>query len=550
MTSRSKALDSYEHNSQNYFSLFTTGSLLFGFDFGATGSLLSNIRQYKSGFDDDRYTYLALVANSEGLTGLIAAGSSIGATVTFLFLLFLGNQVPKNDEIIISALFYFIGALFESLSGSIPWRNINGLLLLIAGRLLYGAGIALSFHSVPEYISEISPKIGRGSVCSLTEAMAVVGVCLGFLVGYLTGPDDGFVVSFRVGYIIALVMGCLAVFLPRSPQYLLKNGADEKEILESLQYTQPTATLQLVMELKKNHEAGKVVKTQWEKKLIGRLESALNKGFGTQILLSLPPEVKVLFMSRTLRRCLLLALLLVFLQQFSGQGAILYYSGEIFGELCPNSQADCVIGFGMVKLFFVIVMVFAADVWGRRKFLIGGASFMTLGLILLCIGMSKNQYPLALLGIFMSAAANEVSLATLLWVVLCEIFPQFVRSAAMSIAIATLFAWSSIVVFILPYMAANVGLLAVFITYTVTGGLSVVLMYFLVPETRGVDLEISYKLVNTRIDKTTKCCRSESSVLDPSDEFVQPSFDAPDSHGNPNVTPSRSTTIQGSYNTI
>jgi Sugar (and other) transporter len=135
-------------------------------------------------------------------------------------------------------------------------------------------------------------------------------------------------------------------------------------------------------------------------------------------------------------------------------------------------------------------------------------------------------------------------------VVLCEIFPQFVRSAAMSIAIATLFAWSSIVVFILPYMAANVGLLAVFITYTVTAGLSVVLMYFLVPETRGIDLEISYKLVNIRIDKTTKCCRYETAVSDQSDEFVQPSFDARDNDGGSNLTPSRPTTIQGSYNTI
>lgn len=552
MTSRPKVIDSsldcFPNCSSNLI-VPIAGSLLFGFDFGATGSLLSTVGQYKNGFDDDRYSYFVLVANSEGLTGLIAAGSSIGATVTFLFLLFLGNQVPKNDEIIISALFYFIGALFESLSGSLPWRNINGLVLLISGRLLYGAGIALSFHSVPEYISEISPKIGRGSVCSLTEAMAVVGVCLGFLVGYLAGAENGFVVSFRVGYIIALFMGCLAIFLPRSPLYLLKNGADEMEILESLQYTQPTATLELVAELRKSYESGKAIKTQWEKKLIGRLENVLNKGFGTQILLWLPSEVKVLFMSRTLRRCLLLALLLVFLQQFSGQGAILYYSGEIFGELCPNSQADCVIGFGMVKLFFVIVMVFAADWWGRRKFLIGGASFMTLGLVLLCVGLSQKQYPLALLGIFMSAAANEVSLATLLWVVLCEIFPQFVRSAAMSIAIATLFMWSSIVVFILPYIAANVGLLVVFITYTVTAGISVVLMYFLVPETRGIDLEISYKLVNIRIDKTTKCCRSES-MRDQSDEYVQPTFDLRESDEDLRPPSSSVPPRQGSYNSI
>lgn len=131
---------------------------------------------------------------------------------------------------------------------------------------------------------------------------------------------------------------------------------------------------------------------------------------------------------------------------------------------------------------------------------------MTIGLILLCIGLSKKFYTLALVGIYLSAAANEVSLATLLWVVLCEIFPQFVRSAAISIAVATFFAWSSIVVLILPYMVEKVDLLAVFIMYTVTGAISVALFFLFVPETRGVDIEISYMLVNRRMEKTLKCC--------------------------------------------
>jgi hypothetical protein len=74
------------------------------------------------------------------LTGLIAAGSSIGATLAFIFLLFLGNGIPKNDEIVLSALFYFIGALFESTSGNISWRNPAGLVILIIGRFIFGAG--------------------------------------------------------------------------------------------------------------------------------------------------------------------------------------------------------------------------------------------------------------------------------------------------------------------------------------------------------------------------------------------------------------------------
>ena len=500
-----------------------TGSLLFGFDYGATASLLSRISEFASGVDDDQYHYFVTVANSEGLTALVAAGSSIGATITFCFLIFFGNAISKNDEIVLSALFYFMGALLESVSGEVSWKNLTGLSILITGRLLYGAGIALSFHSVPEYISEISPKIGRGSICSLTEAMAVIGVCLGFLVGYLSSSGNGFIVTFRVGYIIAFVMGILALYLPRSPRSILMNGGCDEDVLKSLQYTRPTATLALVDELKEAFEDAKTVRLNWKKKVASKLEKYGKSRIFARIITALPAELKVLFISRTLRRCLYLALLLVFLQQFCGQGAILYYSGTIFGILCPTNTSDCIIGFGLVKLLFVLIMVFFADSYGRRRFLIVGSSFMTFGLVMLCIGFSYQVYPLAIFGIYLSVAANEISLATLLWVVLCEIFPQFVRSAAISIAVATLFICATIVVLMLPYISKSVGLLAVFLMYTVTGGLSVLLLYLFVPETRGIDLEVSYKLVNIRIEKSLQCCSTKVVDGDQSDD-VMPSL--------------------------
>jgi MFS family permease len=243
------------------------GSLLFGYDFGATSWLLTRIAEYGTGFDDDQYRVFVEVAHSDGLTGFIAAGSSIGATMTFVFLLFFGNGIPKNDEIMLSALLYFVGALLESSSGDVSWRNYMGLSLLVAGRLLYGAGIALSFHSVPQYISEISPRVGRGSIGSLTEAMTVTGVVLGFLVGYLDQGGSGFVVTFRVGYLIAVVMGMLAMVLPRSPSWLARKGADDDEVLESLQFIRPSATLQSVKELRKSIEANNSDKLRWESKL-------------------------------------------------------------------------------------------------------------------------------------------------------------------------------------------------------------------------------------------------------------------------------------------
>ena len=54
----------------------------------------------------------------------------------------------------------------------------------------------------------------------------------------------------------------------------------------------------------------------------------------------------------------------------------------------------------MVKLFSVLVMVFVADLQGRRQFLIGGTTVMLMGLIALCVGLAGNYYTVALIGMY------------------------------------------------------------------------------------------------------------------------------------------------------
>jgi MFS family permease len=122
------------------------------------------------------YNYYRKIESNNGLYGLVAAGSAIGATFTYLFLLFYGNNMPKKDEIQIASFLYFIGGLFESESGSLSWHYDSGLTLFLFGRLIYGAGIALSFHSVLSYVSEYSPPKYRGILgthfCPYTALLA------------------------------------------------------------------------------------------------------------------------------------------------------------------------------------------------------------------------------------------------------------------------------------------------------------------------------------------------------------------------------------------
>jgi MFS family permease len=480
------------------------GSLLFGYDFGATSWLITTFEEYSS-IDDDTYTIYEVISNSDALTGLIAAGSAMGAAITFVFLLFFGNEIAKNDEIMLAAFLYFGGALLESTSGNLSWSNYTGLAVLITGRFVYGAGIATSFHSVPQYISELGPREGRGSIGSTTEAMVVAGVVLGFVVGYFNEGGVGWIVTFRVGYLIAVVMGVLAFFIPRSPSWLVRCDAEDHDVLESIQFVRPTATIEAVHKLREISENAKRDRKAWDKKM-KRDEILEGSNCCSKIFYSLNSEIKLLLSRPNLRKCLILALTLVVLQQLNGQGPILYYAGMIFDTICGDSSSECIIGFGAIKLVSACSMVFIADWLTRRKFLIGGTAVMVGGLITLCLGLGYGNNTMALVGIYVSVAASEVGLSSLLWVVLNEIFPQFVRSAAISIAVAVFFAWSAVVVFVLPFIADSIGLVYVFVIYAVASAIAVVIMYLFVPETRGIELELAYKQVSKRIAKKCGCC--------------------------------------------
>lgn len=483
------------------------GSLLFGYDFGVTSWLLVSVANYAASTSDpgDGTNYYIVVNDSSGLRGLIAAGASIGAFITYVVLLFFGNALLKKDEIMLSACLFFSGALLESTSGILDWNGSwNGLAVLIAGRIIYGAGIASSFHAVPQYISELGPKNLRGMVGTVTEAMITTGVILGFLIGFLY-EEGGWVVPFRVGYCIAIAMGFLALFIPHSPSGMVTAGYDVPDVLEAYRVIHTHATEEDIHDLLARREEEKIEFQRWERYFQRVLSSRGTLGTDME---QTPPEdkpccdvsleVKVLFSDPRMRRCLMLAILLVILQIGTGQGVILYFSGDIFLELCPDTYDECLLAFGGVKLVSAYMMVFFADSLGRREFLCWGTSIMVAGMIILTAAYNYKRMEIALSGLFIAVAGYEAGLGSFMWVLLSEIFPRFTRSASNSIAVSVLFLVSTILTFSLPYFLEFAGLLPIFILFTVIGGAAILALYLYAPETSGVELEEAYKGVEIR----------------------------------------------------
>ena len=96
---------------------------------------------------------------------------------------------------------------------------------------------------------------------------------------------------------------------------------------------------------------------------------------------------------------------------------------------------------------------------------------------------------LVLFGILLFVASFAVSLGPVMWVMLPEIFPNKVRGVAMAMTGVINSAVSFGVQFLFPWQLTNLGVAATFSGYALFAVIGLVLVIWLVPETRGKTLE-------------------------------------------------------------
>jgi MFS family permease len=103
----------------------------------------------------------------------------------------MAEYLGRRGEMLLSAGLYFFGGLLEMLASVPSLSSDVGLMLLVAGRLVFGLGIGFAMHAVPTYISEMGPPKIRGALISAKEAMIVMGMVLGYAIGYGFSSTDG-----------------------------------------------------------------------------------------------------------------------------------------------------------------------------------------------------------------------------------------------------------------------------------------------------------------------------------------------------------------------
>ncbi len=331
----------------------------------------------------------------------------------------------------------------------------------IAGGFAIGAASVLA----PLYIAEVSPAQSRGRLVSLNQMAIVSGILLAYLANWLlafTGPS-----SWRWMFAVAAAPAAAffvgLFFVPESPRWLVEKGQSGKA-LSILARINGTAIA--------NRELAEISKTVAEES--GSLAELLQPG---------------------LRKALWIAISLAVLQQITGINTVLFYGAVIFKQQVHSQSATSAIFanviVGLVNFFATLAALGLVDRFGRKPLLLissGVMAFCQAGLAMSFLSGTPSA-PVVLTMMILCAASFAIGLGPCVWVLLSEIFPTRIRGRAMSIA--TLLLWGACTLLTMTFLSLSRALTptGAFLIYALMCVVTFLLVWRVVPETKGRSLE-------------------------------------------------------------
>ncbi|CAN1269120.1 D-xylose-proton symporter-like 2, partial [Linum perenne] len=460
------------HGSENYsvlsavlpFLFPALGGLLYGYDISSTSSATISIQSATS-------SGISWYNLSSVEIGLITSGSLYGALIGSILAFNIADFLGRRKELLLSAALYLVGALITAVAPH--------LVVLIIGRVVFGIGIGLAMHAAPMYIAETAPSQIRGQLISMKELFIVVGMLVGYVIGsLLVETSAGWRYMYGASTPLAVIMGIGMWWLPESPRWLLLCVIQSKGDGQNLKETAVCCLCQL-----RGAAIGDTAPAQ--------VEDILNE-------LSVVREENEVSFGEVFRGKCLKALTigcgLVLFQQITGQPSVLYYAASILQGAGFSAASDATrvsILLGLLKLIMTGVAVLAVDKFGRRPLLLGGVTGITISLFLLgSYYIFLNNAPLlAVAALLVYVGCYQLSFGPIGWLMISEIFPLRLRGRGLSVAVLVNFGANALVTFAFSPLEALLGAGTLFCVFGVIGLVSLLFIYFVVPETKGLTLE-------------------------------------------------------------
>ncbi|KAK6936553.1 Major facilitator, sugar transporter-like [Dillenia turbinata] len=440
------------------------GGFLYGYDIGATSCALLNI-------ESSTYSGVSWYDLSSVEIGLISSGSLYGALIGSALAFTIADYLGRRRELILAALLYLLGALVTALAPDF--------VVMVVGRFVYGIGIGLAMHAAPMYIAETTPSEIRGRLISLKEFFIVLGMVVGYTAGsFLVDVVSGWRYMYGASSPLSIVMGIGMWWLPASPRWILLCAIQGKGDMQNLKETAICCLCRLRGQRNSESAPAEVDEILADLALVGQEKEI---------------TLKEMFHGKFLK-ALTIGVGLVFFQQITGQPSVLYYASSILQSAGFSAASDATrvsILLGVLKLIMTGVAVLVVDRLGRRPLLLSGVSGMVVSLFLLgSYYLFLDDAPVvAVVGLLLYVGCYQLSFGPIGWLMISEVFPLRLRGRGLSIAVLVNFGANALVTFSFSPLKAWLGAGILFYAFGVIAVISLVFIYFIIPETKGLSLE-------------------------------------------------------------
>ncbi|GAA2147446.1 sugar porter family MFS transporter [Actinomadura napierensis] len=449
------------------------GGFLFGYDSSVINGTVDALKDtfHLSGF----------------VVGFVVSAALLGCAVGAWFAGPIGDRIGRVKVMLAASALFVI----SSLGSAFAFSAVD----LTAWRLVGGLAIGAASVIAPAYIAEIAPAELRGRLGSLQQMAIVLGIFAALVVDYVIAQvsEGGATGTFPWGggawrwmfasaAVPAVFWGVIATTIPESPRYLVKKHkmTDARRVLGRV--------------MGRGDVDGKIqdiVRSIAEDRAVHLRDLRGSR-------LGLLPIVWV-------------GILLSVFQQFVGINVIFYYSSSLWqavGFSESNAMFTSVIN-SIVNVAFTLVAIALVDRVGRRPLLLGGAAGMalSLGTLTACFAtahvvdgkpeLSGAAGPIALVAANVFVAAFAATWGPVVWVMLGEMFNNFIRASALAVAAAAQWLANWVVTTTFPGIS-GFSLSLAYGLYTAFSVLAFVFVIRAVPETKGRELEDMDRLEGPR----------------------------------------------------
>ena len=421
------------------------GGILYGFDMGIIAAALIYVRQ----------TFSLSTRMQEAVVSVVLIGAMLGAVIGGV----VADRIGRRATLVWAGAIFIVGSVLAPLSPNV--------FVLIAARALLGLAIGFSSVTAPVYVSELAPPQSRGRLIGLYQFALTVGIAAADLVGYWLANSGSWRLMFGLGAVPALLFLILVLTVPESPRWLVAHNRlpEAERVLAT--YTTPAGAALLLEDIR--FALAIKMEQRW---------SAL--------------------WSPNVRPALFVAVGFTVLQQVTGINTIIYYGPQIFAVAGITSNRNAIFATLLVAIVNVLATVIAlvfVDRVGRKPLLYVGIGGMTLSLLVLAfafhsgaaLGTSLGVVATVCLMLYITCFA--FSMGPIAWILVAEVFPLRLRGRG--VAAATLGSGSSNFLVSLTFLSLihAAGNSATFILYAAFCILSLLFVRFVVPETKGRELE-------------------------------------------------------------